>query len=80
MNETIQVIGIKANQMAIGEGVELFLERLRKALIYVGKKIRLGLKRVWEYLKEQDRLATEHHRALQLAKDEFYTKNYWCIR
>ena len=80
MNEAIQIIGINPKHGVSDQMLIEFWRRLKLAMIYVGVKLKKGLKYVWDYLKEQDRLAHEHYQALQEAKDQFYAKNYWCIR
>ena len=38
------------------------------------------IKRIWNYLKEQNEIAIQHHKAIQARRDEFYAKHYWHIR
>ncbi len=80
MNEAIPATYIQTNVLELQPVGRVILTKTKAIFIFVGGKIWRGLKRVWQYLVEQNELAAEHHRALQMAKDEFYVKNYWCIR
>jgi len=80
MNEAIPANYIEQSGLALQPLGRPILEQTKNILIFVGVKLWSGVKKVWNYLKEQNELAIEHHRALQNAKDEFYLKNYWCIR
>ncbi len=80
MNEVMPANYIQTTVLEIRPVSRAILAKAKSILIFVGTKLWLGLKKVWQYLVEQNDLAAEHHRALQMAKDEFYVKNYWCIR